>query len=283
MNIVRNPERKRSPELHRSPVTTVEWIDTRRDEAATSRSPTCSSPSEESTRAGSRIESMTPPAYTSAPNRKDHSAPTVASSPAIGPMMTAPEIAAIESRELTLTSVSSGGSSRGTAEARVTPYALDAIRQVRAAGKSQGESFATAPAITHKPAARTANVTPMAHRRPRRNRSRNGPMSGATTAKGSMVTPRNRATWPRAWSVGAVKNRVPANETVRAVSPPELNALSSSRRASPDSPAPDECEARRAMRRAPLAARPPAAATRLPVSVAFRARVAPVGPRLPAR
>ncbi len=71
-------------------------------------------------------------------------------------------------RELALTSVSPSGSSRGTADARVTPYALEAIRQVRAAGNSQADSCTTAPAIAQAPKARTAMVAPIAHRRPRR-------------------------------------------------------------------------------------------------------------------
>ena len=165
----------------------------------------------------------------------------------------------------------------------MTPYALDATRQVSAAGKSIGESLATALASTQVPNARTAKVMPIAQRRPRRNRSRNGPISGATIANGSIVTPRNSATCPRASSLGAVKNKVPASETVSAASPAELNALSSSRRESPDSPAPDELAARRAARTTPPAARPPAAAARLPAPPAERARSAAVGPRLPAR
>ena len=60
--------------------------------------------------------------------------------------MAAPAMPASEIRELALTRVRPSGSSRGTADARVTPYALEAIRQVSAAGKSQSESSATAPA-----------------------------------------------------------------------------------------------------------------------------------------
>ena len=43
-----------------------------------------------------------------------------------------------------------------------------------------------------------AIVAPIAQRRPWLNRSRNGPISGATIANGSIVSPRNSATWPRA-------------------------------------------------------------------------------------
>ena len=90
-------------------------------------------------------------------------------------------------------------------------------------------------------------MVPIAHRRPWLNRSRNGPSRGATTANGSIVIPRKSATWPRA-SPGWAKNRVPASAMATAASPAALNACSSIRRNSPESPAPSACEARRAWR-----------------------------------
>ena len=65
-------------------------------------------------------------------------------------------------------------------------------------------------------------VEPMAHRRPWLNRSRNGPINGATMAKGSIVRPRKSATWPRASPEGTVKNRLPASEIATAASPAVL-------------------------------------------------------------
>ena len=89
-------------------------------------------------------------------------------------------------------------------------------------------------------------VAPTAHRRPWLKRSRNGPISGATIANGSIVRPRNRATWPRASPVGTWKNRVPASEIATAASPAALKAWSSISRDSPESPAPSARAARRA-------------------------------------
>ena len=166
-------------------------------------------------------------------------------------------------RELALTRLSCGGSTRGTAAARVTPYAFDATRQPRAAGNSATVSpVPTASARTQHRNARVAIVAPIAHRRPWLNRSRNGPISGATIANGSIVRPRKSATWPRAWSVGTWKNNVPASEIATAASPAPLNACSSISRESPVSPAPSAWVARRACRTVNPAARPVAPATR---------------------
>ena len=128
---------------------------------------------------------------------------------------------------MALTRLSCSGSSRGTAAARVTPYALEATRQPSAAGKRAAEPVATASASTQHRNARIAMVAPIAQRRPWLNRSRKGPISGATIAKGSIVRPRNIATWPRAWSVGTWKKSVPAREIATAASPAALNACSS--------------------------------------------------------
>jgi len=78
----------------------------------------------------------------------------------------APTIPASESRALALTRVRSRGTSRGTAAARATPYALDATSTPSAAGKSQIDSSATAPASTQHRNARSAIVAPTAQRRP---------------------------------------------------------------------------------------------------------------------
>ena len=148
------------------------------------------------------------------------------------------------------------GSSRGTAAARVTPYALDATRHPSAAGNSQRESSTTAPARARARSPRTAIVVPIAQRRPCANRSRNGPISGATIAKGSIVSPRNSATCPRASPVGTWKNSVPASEIATAASPAALTACSSIRRESPDAPAPSASAARRACRPTARPSRP---------------------------
>ena len=142
--------------------------------------------------------------------------------------------------------MSRSGSRRGTAAARATPYALDAISTPSAAGNNQVESVTTAVASTQQRNARIAIVLPIAQRRPWLNRSRNGPISGATIANGSIVRPRNSATWPRASPVGTWKKRVPAREIATAASPAVLNVCISISRASPDSPAPSAREARRA-------------------------------------
>ena len=163
--------------------------------------------------------------------------------------MAAPATALSEMRELALTRLSLSGSTRGTAAARVTPYALDATRQPSAAGNSATVSpERTASASTQHRNARRAIVAPIAQRRPWLKRSRNGPISGATIANGSIVRPRNSATWPRAWSVGTWKNSVPASEIATAASPAPLNACSSISRDSPLWPAPSAWVARRAWR-----------------------------------
>ena len=89
-------------------------------------------------------------------------------------------------------------------------------------------------------------MPPIAQRRPWLNRSRNGPISGATIANGSIVSPRKSATWPRASPVGTWKNSVPASEIATAASPAVLNACISISRDSPESPAPSARVARRA-------------------------------------
>ena len=93
-----------------------------------------------------------------------------------------------------------------------------------------------------------AKVEPIAHRRPWLNRSRNGPISGATIANGSMVRPRKSATWPRASLVAPAKKMVVASEMATAASPAALAACSSISRDSPDCSAPCARDARLACR-----------------------------------
>ena len=110
--------------------------------------------------------------------------------------------------------------------ARATPYALEETSTPSAVGNIASDCEATASAISQHRNARSAIVAPIAHRRPWLNRSRNGPIRGATIANGSIVRPRNSATCPRA-SPGWAKNRVPAREMATAASPAALNACSS--------------------------------------------------------
>src|SRR6476660_9107903 len=95
-------------------------------------------------------------------SRSDHSGPTLAAAPARPPPTAMPATPARALRELALTRLNPGGSSRGTAEARVTPYALDATRQPSAAGKSQADPSTTAPASTQHRKALRARVVPIA-------------------------------------------------------------------------------------------------------------------------
>ena len=180
-----------------------------------------------------------------------------------------------EIRLLALTRVRSSGISRGTVAARATPYALEQTRQPSTAGYNSKEPEATASAATRQHRPRTAKVPPIAQRRPCENRSRNGPISGATTENGSMVSVRNSATGPRALP-GSAKKMVPASEIATAASPAALNAWSSISRASPEPPAPWAWEARRARRSvdeaARLLARPVAATPRRVARSARRPR-----------
>ena len=128
----------------------------------------------------------------------------------------------------------------------MTPYALDETSTPSAAAKTRAEPLLTDEAITQQRNARNAIVAPIAQRRPCANRSRNGPISGATIANGSIVSPRNSATWSRASPEGTLKNRLPAREIATAASPAVLKTCSWISRCSPDSPAPSASEARRA-------------------------------------
>ena len=185
------------------------------------------------------IASTVAPMKTAKPNRSDQAQPSWAMPAAMPPPIAAPATLAIEIRELALTSVKPSGSSRGTAEAWVTRNALEATRQPSAAGNSHSELSSTSASTQHRKA-RRARVTPIAQRRPCRNRSRKGPISGATTANGAMVSSRNWATCGRAWSVGRVKNKVPASDTATAASPAAARNCRCVSRARPLSPAPPD-------------------------------------------
>ena len=168
--------------------------------------------------------------------------------PASGADTAAPTMPDSEIRPLALTRVKSRGSSRGTAAARVTPYALDATSTPSAAGKSQrrlGDRRRRRAPSTGTPGAPSSRRSPTAGRGAKR--SRNGPISGATIANGSIVSPRNSATWPRASPVGTWKNSVPASEIATAASPAVLKTCSWISRDSPVSPAPSASVARRAV------------------------------------
>ena len=157
MNIVRKPESHRGPQLARSANATAAGIRVRgrrpvRALVGRSRSSTSSpSPWLASTFCGSRIAQI-------GGEHEDHEA--VAQRPLraegrgqdrrAAPDSPAPTTPASETRALALTSVRSGGSRRGTAAARVTPYALEATRQPSAAGNSQSDSVTTAVASTQQ-------------------------------------------------------------------------------------------------------------------------------------
>ena len=251
MNISRNPDSQRGPQLARRAKATAEGIRTlarpRRDvdaSASEPRSTRSSSPTAESTFSGSRIAQIVATTKTAKPNRSDHSGPMSESAPAIGAETVAPTVPASDTRPLARTSVKDSGRRRGTAAALVTPYALEETRTPSAAANSQGESPVTDVASAQQRKARIDIVAPIAHRRPWANRSRNGPISGATIAKGSIVSPRKSATWPRASPEGTWKNSEPASEIATAVSPAALKKCIWISRDSPDSPAPSASDAR---------------------------------------
>ncbi len=148
----------------------------------------------------------------------------------------------------------------------MTPYALDETSTPSAAAKTSAEPLSIDDASAQHRNARIAIVAPIAQRRPCANRSRNGPISGATIANGSIVSPRNSATWSRASPDGTWKNSEPASEIATAASPAVLKTCIWISRDSPDSPAPSASEAclalstvnlRGARRAASEAAQPP--------------------------
>jgi len=78
--------------------------------------------------------------------------------------------------------------------------------------------------IVKKIKARPSAVSCMINRRPPDARSMNGPMNGATSAKGAKLTSRYRRTLLRAASGLIEKNNDPASETTIATSPAVINA-----------------------------------------------------------
>ena len=164
-------------------------------------------------------------------------------------------------RALAVTRDRPSGRSRGTAAARATLYALEPTSTPRAAGNSQMESPLIDDASAHTKKARAAIVTAIAQRRPWLKRSSTGPISGATTANGSNVSPRNSETCPRASPVGIWKNSVPASEIATAASAAAFRAPSSISRARPLESAPSAAAARRAERNAKRLNRPVPRAT----------------------
>src|SRR5215471_3873496 len=108
------------------------------------------------------------------------------------------------------------------------------------------------------------------NRRPCWSRSSRGPMSGASTANGAMVTSRAIATWLRAWLTEALKNKVPASATATKASPTLLAAVSSIRLASPVRLAPEAPVIRWTTRPAPRLAEAPTLALDWAADVSLR-------------
>ena len=155
--------------------------------------------------------------------------------PASGAETATPTTPASEIRALALTRVRPSRQQPGYGGGAGHAVRLGRDEHARAPpGTARPSRRPTASASTQHRKARSAMVAPIAQRRPWLNRSRNGPISGATIANGSIVRPRNSATWPRASPVGTWKNRVPASEIATAASPAALKACSSISRDSPD-------------------------------------------------
>jgi hypothetical protein len=120
--------------------------------------------------------------------------------------------------------------------------------------------------------ARPARLPASAQRRPCCNRSSAGPITGATSANGAMVTSRYRATLPRWASEAAAKNSVPASETAIIASPAMCRALTQNSPVRPVSWAPSARPYARTRRTAaPLSSRVREAATRVTVTLGGRA------------
>ena len=121
------------------------------------------------------------------------------------------------------------------------PYALEQTRQPNAAGYSErSRRRPTAPAMHPAPgsSARASMVAAIAYRRPCRTRSSSGPITGAISANGAIVTSRYSATRPRASPTGTEKNRVLASATAIMRVAGGVDAVQLDQPARPDSPAP---------------------------------------------
>src|SRR5450631_501753 len=79
--------------------------------------------------------------------------------------------------------------------------------------RPSGVGFVITWAMSRHSADRPTQETITSRRRPPRRRSRAGPITGATTAKGAMVTSRYSSTDPRAPLLGFAKKIDPARET----------------------------------------------------------------------
>jgi len=100
-------------------------------------------------------------------------------------------------RAFAVTRVISAGSSRGVIDARATPYAFCKTRMPKAAGNSVSGLVTAADMVKHS-RPRASRVPASRYRRPCCMRSRAGPMNGARTANGAIVTSRKSTTRPRA-------------------------------------------------------------------------------------
>jgi hypothetical protein len=132
------------------------------------------------------------------PARSTHAAPPSTSMPAASEPASMDAVRATSwDRALAVTSVISAGSSRGVMDARATPYAFCRTKMPNAAGSNvTGLSIAADMPQHSRP--RASRVPASRYRRPCRMRSRAGPMNGARTANGAIVTSRKSTTRPRA-------------------------------------------------------------------------------------
>src|SRR4051812_3269018 len=136
--------------------------------------------------------------------------------------------------------------------------------------------------MTQARKARPSIVVAIAYRRPPRIRSSAGPMRGARSANGTIVTSSEVATRSRAAVAETEKKSVPASAVTMIVSPAVETNPSSDIRARPDSPAPLACVHRRAPRQIARAPRPLARAVRTrsaPVAGGSGAAMATSSPR----
>lgn len=109
----------------------------------------------------------------------------------IGAVIDAAISPANEHRAFAVTSVISSGRTRGVTAARSTPNAFDSTSTPNAAGRNVTWSpCGSALAIAQHSSARITNVLAIAYRRTCRARSSAGPISGATSANGAIVTTR---------------------------------------------------------------------------------------------
>jgi hypothetical protein len=190
--MVRNPPRPRSAAVARSAVTTCRVVERRRPGASigTVRSTsTGSSPAATSTCAGSRTARTAAAVNSAAVAPSSQPKPSSAATPAASPPHTPPAARPnTESRALADVSDMAAGSTRGTTDPRSTLNPLLSTSTPSAAAYSARPSWWTA--ITTASTARPARLPASAQRRPRCSRSSAGPITGATTANGAIVTSR---------------------------------------------------------------------------------------------